>query len=71
MVSNAYLDVISFLDHILDLPKKKFDFPFFMLFSLRNTLKRFLNRLFLRNLQFFRHVAEINFRFLTMMLGWK
>ena len=71
MVSNAYLDVISCLDHILDLSKKKFHFHFFMLFSLRNTLKRFLNSLFLKIFNFFRRLAEINLTTLIMILGWK
>eukprot|EP00493_Phyllostaurus_siculus_P022801 UN23135 len=43
---NTYLDVISSLDQILGLSKKKFHFHFSMIFSLKNTLKRFLKNLF-------------------------
>ena len=71
MVSNAYLDVISCLDQIFDSSKKKFHFHFFMLFSLRNTLKRFLNSLFLKICNFFRRLAEISLTTLIMILGWK
>ena len=52
-VSNAYLDVISCLDQIFDSSKKKFHFHFFMLFSLRNTLKSFFKQLIFENLHFF------------------
>ena len=38
---------------------------------LRNTLKRFLNRLFLAICNFFRRLAEITLTTLIMILGWK
>ena len=71
MVSNTYLDVISSLDQIFDLSKKKFHFHLFMLFSLRNTLKCFLNSLFSTLSNFFRRFSELSLMNVIMILDWK
>ena len=52
MVSNAYLDVISCLDHILDLSKKIW-FSIFYAISLKEYFKALFEQIVFENFQFF------------------